>query len=364
MSSFVQALRNSILYTGYRKPLLVVSALTVSLFWLTVLSVGIGAVTVSPAQVITILAEQVGLPGWVSYEPVQKAILLNIRLPRVVLAILSGAALAVSGAAMQGLFRNPLADPGLIGVSSGAALAAAVAMVAAGAVSAAWIEPIATFIVPLAAFAGGVLATILVYKLATERGRTDVATMLLAGIAVNAMAGAVIGFMIFLANDDQLRDYTFWTLGSLGGATWGSVWVVLPLLLAAILFLPGLSRGLNAILLGEAEARHLGVPVERLKRLIVLFVGLAVGAAVSVSGMIGFVGLVVPHILRLWMGPDHRFLLPGSAILGGLLLLGSDLLARTLVAPAELPIGVITATTGAPFFLWLLLKNRKSGQFL
>src|SRR5690625_4384613 len=200
--------------------------------------------------------------------------------------------------------------------------------------------------------------------MAAEGGRRDVATMLLAGIAVNAMAGAVIGFMIFLANDDQLRDYTFWTLGSLGGATWGSVWVVLPLLLAAILLLPGLSGVLNAILLGEADARHFGVHVERLEWLIVLFVGLTIGAAGFVSGVNGFVGLVVPHFLGLWMGSDHRFLLPGMANLGGLLLLGFDLLARTLVAPAELPIGVITATTGAPFFLWLLLKNPKSGQFL
>lgn len=364
MSSFVQAFSKRLHLSGFKESLMVLAGLIIVLFWLIVISVGIGAVPVSPLQVVSILAEQLGWSRFVEFEPVQEAILLNIRLPRVILGVLTGAALAVSGAAMQGLFRNPLADPGLVGVSSGAALATAVAMVLAGTITAGWMEPFTRFIVPVAAFIGGVLATILVYNLATDRGRTDVATMLLAGIAVNAMAGAVIGFMIFMANDDQLRDYTFWTLGSLGGATWGSVWVVLPLLLAAILFLPGLSKGLNAILLGEAEARHLGIPVERLKRLIVVFVGLAVGAAVSVSGMIGFVGLVVPHILRLWIGPDHRFLLPGSAVLGGLLLLGSDLIARTVVAPAELPIGVITATIGAPFFLWLLLKNRRTGQFL
>lgn len=327
-------------------------------------SVGIGAVSISPLQVLAILLDQVGISTSWSFEAVQQAILLNIRLPRVFLAVLIGAALAISGAAMQGLFRNPLADPGLIGVSSGAALATAVAMVVLSSIASPIIDFLGTALLPLAAFAGGTLATILVYKLSTTHGKTNVATMLLAGIAINAMANAVIGFMIFLANDDQLRDLTFWTLGSLGGAMWSSVWVVLPFLLAAIIFLPRLSRGLNAILLGESEARHLGVKVERLKQLIIVFVGLAVGAAVSVSGIIGFVGLVVPHILRLWIGPDHRFLIPGSAILGGLLLLSSDLLARTIVAPAEMPIGVITAFIGAPFFLWLLLRNKEFGGYL
>jgi iron complex transport system permease protein len=265
---------------------------------------------------------------------------------------------------MQGLFRNPLADPGLIGVSSGAALTTAIAIVVLSTISSPLIDFLGVALLPVAAFVGGISATILVYRLSTTDGKTNVATMLLAGIAINAMAGAILGFMIFMANDDQLRDLTFWTLGSLGGAMWSSVWVVLPFLLTAIIFLPRLSKGLNAVLLGETEARHLGVNVERLKKAIIVFVGLAVGAAVSVSGMIGFVGLVVPHILRLWIGPDHRFLIPGSAILGGLLLLSSDLLARTIVAPAEMPIGVITAFIGAPFFLWLLLRNKEFGGYL
>lgn len=289
---------------------------------------------------------------------------MNIRLPRVILAVLVGGALAISGAALQGLFRNPLADPGLIGVSSGAALTTAIAIVVLSTVSSPLIDFLGVALLPVAAFVGGISATILVYRLSTTDGKTNVATMLLAGIAINAMAGAILGFMIFMANDDQLRDLTFWTLGSLGGAMWSSVWVVLPFLLTAIIFLPRLSKGLNAVLLGETEARHLGVNVERLKKAIIVFVGLAVGAAVSVSGMIGFVGLVVPHILRLWIGPDHRFLIPGSAILGGLLLLSSDLLARTIVAPAEMPIGVITAFIGAPFFLWLLLRNKEFGGYL
>ncbi len=348
----------------FRLALFVLAGLSAVLLWLLVVSTGIGAVTIEPGQVFAILLGKLGITtNWV-FEPVQEAILINIRLPRVFLAVLVGAALAISGAAMQGLFRNPLADPGLIGVSSGAALATAIAMVILSTLSIPIIDLLGAALIPIAAFAGGTFATILVYRLSTNNGKTNVATMLLAGIAINAMAGALIGFMIFLADDDQLRDLTFWTLGSLGGAMWSSVWVVLPFLLAAILFLPKLSKGLNAILLGESEARHLGVRVERLKKVIIVFVGLAVGAAVSVSGMIGFVGLVVPHILRLWIGPDHRFLMPGSAILGGVLLLGSDLVARTLVAPAELPIGVITASIGAPFFLWLLLRNKELGGYL
>lgn len=349
---------------GFRLSFLVLSGLTVLLIWLIIVSVGIGAVAISPGQVFGILMEQTGLHSPWIFEPVHESILINIRLPRVILAVLVGASLAISGAAMQGLFRNPLADPGLIGVSSGAALATAISMVIVSSLSFAFVEFLGAALIPISAFAGGTLATILVYRLSTNNGRTNVATMLLAGIAVNALAGAAIGFMIFLADDDQLRDLTFWTLGSLGGAMWSSVLVVLPFMLVAILFLPKLSKGLNAILLGESEAKHLGVRVERLKKVIIVFVGLAVGAAVSVSGMIGFVGLVVPHMLRLWIGPDHRFLMPGSAILGALLLLGSDLLARTIVSPAELPIGVITASIGAPFFLWLLLRNKELGGYL
>jgi len=344
--------------------MLVLTGLTIALIWLVIFSVGTGALSIHPSQVIAIFFDKAGIELNVGYQALQESILLNIRLPRVILAVLVGAALAISGAAMQGLFRNPLADPGLLGVSSGAALATALAMVVLNSLTYPFIELLGTALIPVSAFAGGTFATILVYRLSTARGRTNVATMLLAGIAINAMAGALIGFMIFMADDDQLRDLTFWTLGSLGGAMWSSVWVVLPFLIAAIFFLPFLAKGLNAILLGEAEAKHLGIRVERLKKFVIVFVGLAVGAAVSVSGMIGFVGLVVPHILRLWIGPDHRFLMPGSAILGGLLLLGSDLLARTLVSPAELPIGVITASVGAPFFLWLLLRNRDMSGYL
>jgi iron complex transport system permease protein len=260
---------------------------------------------------------------------------------------------------MQGLFRNPLADPGLIGISSGAALAATMVVIIGDAVSFSLPFVLKLFAFPLAAFAGALLTTLVVYRLATIAGRTIVATLLLAGIAINALAQAFSGFLTFYATDTQIRSLTFWKLGSLGGATWSSVAAATPFILIPLLFLPRHARPLNALLLGESEAGHLGFDIERVKRSIVILVALAVGASVAVSGLIGFVGLVVPHLLRLMVGPDHRSLLPGSALLGASLLLGADLIARTLVAPAELPIGILTAITGAPFFLWLLLRDRK-----
>jgi len=336
--------------------------LSVLAFLLTVavlLNLGTGAVAISPAEVTAILLERLGLSLDVPYERQQEAVLIAIRLPRVLLGILVGASLAVSGAAMQGLFRNPLADPGLLGVSSGAALAA-VAVIVLGSglgVTGAWL-------LPTAAFLGGLLVTLLVYSLSTTGGRTAVATMLLAGVAVNALAGSGTGFLTFLADDAQLRDVTFWSLGSLGGVTWRSLATAAPFMLAAILVIPKFARPLNGFLLGEAEAGHLGVRVEVVKVVIILFTACAVGAAVSVSGIIGFVGLVVPHLLRLIAAPAHRTLLPGSVLLGASLLLLADLIARTVVAPAELPIGIVTSLVGGPFFLWLLLRFRKrSGGF-
>jgi iron complex transport system permease protein len=344
-----------------RRARLVLGGLVGLLLVATGAGLALGAVTITPGQVLAILADRVGLSLPWAYEARQALVLTAIRVPRVLLAIGVGGGLAVSGAVMQGLFRNPLADPGLIGVSSGASLAAVVTIVLGSTVFGAWGDLLGAFLLPAAAFAGGVLATVVVYRLATRDGQTSVTTMLLAGIAINAMAGAGTGLMIFIADDDQLRDLTFWTLGSLGGATWTRLGVVGPCLLGGMLAAPLLARPLNALLLGESEARHLGIRTERVKQLVVLLAAGVVGAAVAVSGIIGFVGLVVPHLLRLSVGPDHRVLLPGSALLGGALLLGADLLARTIVAPAELPIGIVTALVGAPFFLWLLLRDRRRG---
>jgi iron complex transport system permease protein len=344
-----------------RRSRLVLGGLVLLLAGAAAASLAIGAVGIAPGQVLAILGDRVGLSLPWTFERRQALVLTSIRLPRVLLAIGVGGGLAVSGALMQGLFRNPLADPSLIGVSSGAALAAVVTIVLGSTVFGAWSDALGAFLLPAAAFAGGVAATFIVYRLATREGQTSVTTMLLAGIAINALAGAGTGLMIFIADDDQLRDLTFWTLGSVGGATWTRLAVVMPCLVGGMLAAPLLARPLNALLLGESEASHLGIRTEQVKKIVITLAALVVGAAVAVSGIIGFIGLVVPHLLRLAVGPDHRVLVPGSALLGGALLLGADLLARTLVAPAELPIGIVTALVGAPFFLWLLLRDRKRG---
>jgi iron complex transport system permease protein len=337
----------------------VLLVLLLLLAFLIFLSVDKGAVEISLAQCLAIIGRSIGLHLPWAFNAQQEATLINIRLPRVLLGVLVGAGLGVSGSAMQGLFRNPLADPSLVGISSGAALAATVFIIIGDAVSLRLPSVLSLFAFPLAAFIGGLATTVVVYRLATIAGQTVVATLLLAGIAINALAQAFSGLLTFFATDTQIRSITFWRLGSLGGATWYSVAACAPFIILPIAIFPRLSRGLNALLLGESEAGHLGVNIERLKKLTVVLVALTVGAAVAVTGLISFVGLVVPHLLRLLIGPDHRQLLPGSALLGASLLLGADLIARTVVAPAELPIGVLTAITGAPFFLWLLLRDRK-----
>jgi iron complex transport system permease protein len=318
-----------------------------------------GAVEISFLQCAAILGRRVGLQLPWQFTAQQEATLLYIRLPRVAIGLIVGAGLGVSGAAMQGLFRNPLADPSLIGISSGAALAATMVVIIGDAVSFSAPPVLKLLVFPLSAFVGALLTTLIVYRLATIAGQTIVATLLLAGIAINALAQAFSGFLTFYATDTQIRSLTFWRLGSLGGSTWTSVMIAAPFILLPLLLFPRLARPLNALLLGESEAGHLGFDVERVKRLVVVMVALVVGVAVALTGLIGFVGLVVPHLLRLMIGPDHRTLLPGSALLGASLLIGADLIARTVVAPAELPIGILTAIAGAPFFLWLLLRDRK-----
>ncbi|WP_420854872.1 FecCD family ABC transporter permease [Shinella kummerowiae] len=285
-------------------------------------------------------------------------IVFDIRMPRALLGFLIGAGLAMSGAVMQGLFRNPLADPALVGISSGSALGAVLMIVLGASLPPALMIALGAFALPIAAFAGGLLTTLLLYRIATRGGQTSVATMLLAGIAISALAAAITGILIYMADDKQLRDITFWSLGSLSGMTWAKLFAAGPIILLALVVVPFLSRGLNAITLGEAAAFHMGVKVQRLKYIAIVSVAGAVGASVAVSGGIGFVGIVVPHLLRIVIGPDHRYLLPASALFGGVLMLGADMLARTIVAPAELPIGIITALAGAPFFLWVLLRDR------
>lgn len=330
-----------------RMLLLLVPLLLLSLL----VSIGVGAVGISVLQVLSIAFTKIGLPTLAEFSPQQQAVLEAIRLPRVLLGSLVGAGLAVSGAAMQGLFRNPLADPGLLGVSSGAALAAALTVVLG-------LEAWGFYALPVAAFIGSILTTSLIYLMAGRSGRLDVSTMLLAGIAVNALCGAGTGLCTYLATNEQLRTITFWQLGSFGGATWDSFWMALPFIAVTLGALPFLANALNALLLGEANARHLGISVDVVKWLIVTLVALSVGAGVAVAGMIGFVGLVVPHVIRLWLGPNHRVLIPASALLGAALMVAADSASRVIVAPSELPIGIVTAFLGAPFFLFLLLGKQ------
>ncbi|ETX28085.1 FecCD family ABC transporter permease [Roseivivax isoporae] len=288
----------------------------------------------------------------------ERIVLLDIRLPRLAMGLLVGAALAVSGAVMQGLFRNPLADPGIVGVGAGAGLGAILAIVLGGLLPV-WARDLAgNQLVPVAAFLGGWGSTLLLYRVATRGGRTSVATMLLAGIALGALAGALSGILVYIADDQQLRDLTFWGLGSLAGASWAKVAAAGPMIALALGAAVLLGRALNGLALGEATAAHIGIDVQRMKAVAILAVAGATGAAVAVSGGIGFVGIVVPHLLRLASGPDHRTLLPNAALLGATLLILADVIARVVIAPAELPIGIVTAILGAPVFLWILLRRR------
>ncbi len=283
----------------------------------------------------------------------------HIRLPRLVLAVVAGAGLALAGALMQGLFRNPLADPGLIGVSSGAALAAGFTIV----LGAQWFpempRALGSWTLVLTAFGGGLVVTAIIYALAQSGHGVRVGLMLLAGVAINALAGAGLGLLNFLATDEQLRNLQFWLLGSLGGARWSAVLLVTGATVVALVLGLRLSRPLNALALGEAQATLLGVPVERVKRQVVVVTALAVGSITATTGIIGFIGLVAPHAVRLLAGPDHRVVLPGSALLGASLVLLADAVARTVVQPAELPLGVLTAVVGVPFFLVLLRAFRE-----
>lgn len=323
------------------------------------LSLRAGAFPITLADLWAILVERVTGRELAQFDAVKAGVFWGLRLPRILLGTLVGMGLAVAGVAIQGMFRNPLAEPGLIGVSGGAALAASGYIVLRGALPAALVAALGVWGLPLAAFAGAVTTMALVYRLGSCAGRTAVATLLLAGIAINALAGAGTGLLVFIANDDQMRDLMFWTMGSLAGASWSGLAVVALLMLPAVAALLALGRAMNAMLLGEAEAGHLGVRVETVKRAIVGLVGLAVGGAVAFTGVIGFVGLVVPHLARLIFGPDHRRIFPASALIGATLLVAADAIARTAAAPLDLPIGLITSLAGAPFFLALLLRSRR-----
>ncbi|MBK6762190.1 MAG: iron ABC transporter permease [Micrococcales bacterium] len=311
-------------------------------------AISIGAFTIGFPEVLAALGRAV------TGQPLSTAdaVVVDIRAPRVVLAVIVGACLAAAGVIMQGIFANPLAEPGLVGVSSGAAVAAVLAIVVGLTAAGFWV-------LPLAAVVGGLAVTAAVYLLARVDGRTEVLTLILTGVAVNAFAGAVIGLLMSVSDDAELRSITFWNLGSLSAATWSSVVLVAPLALLGLALAPLLSRPLDLLALGERGAAHLGVDVERIRTIAILLTAVLTAAAVAVAGIVLFVGLVVPHALRLVLGPAHRLLLPAAALGGATLLVLADLLARTVVAPREIPLGVLTALIGSPIFFWLLRREHR-----
>tara|TARA_B110000438_G_scaffold235332_1_gene232030 strand:- start:5509 stop:6480 length:972 start_codon:yes stop_codon:yes gene_type:complete len=321
-----------------------------------------GSLSIGPVQMIAILLRPLLDLGDVgAHTSAEAAVVWNLRLPRVLGGMLVGAALASAGAATQGLFRNPLADPALIGVTSGGALGALFGILGIGMLPTLPLL-LSRFAVPGGALIGAICVALLIYRLATSHGRTSVTTLLLVGVAINALTGAVIGLAIYgLASSEDLRSFIFWSLGSLERLTWMELGIGFVIILPAAVALPSFARSLNLLLLGEAEAFHLGVPDRTTRHIITICAALA-GTTVALVGTIGFVGLIVPHFARRVVGPDHRKLIAASATGGAILILIADTIARTIVAPGILPIGVLTALAGAPFFLVLLRQKTNSND--
>lgn len=307
----------------------------------------------SCGSVLAAILRKIGIETGIQVTaPNGELALWTVRFPRVALAVLVGAGLAVGGVLMQGVFGNPLAEPSVVGVSSGAAAGACLVIVLGWTALGEWG-------VAGAAFVGGLAATVIAYLTARQNGRTEVVTLVLTGVAVNAVAGAVIAFMTFLGDTQAREEIVFWQLGSLNGTRWVQVAVAAPLIVLGIGGAFLVARQWDLLALGERSARHLGFDVERLRILVVLLVAVVTSAAVAFTGVIGFVGLVVPHLVRMVVGPAHRILVPASVLGGAVVLLGADLAARTLVPYAELPIGMLTSLVGGPFFFWLLRRTRR-----
>ncbi|QBX79547.1 FecCD family ABC transporter permease [Citrobacter tructae] len=292
---------------------------------------------------------------WRDGDDALRQIWFIIRLPRVLLALAIGGSLALAGCVMQGLFRNPLADPGLLGISSGAACAVALWVVLPVTLPAL----LMLYAPMLAAFLGALAATVVIFILSQQRDGS-LSRLLLVGIAINALCGAAVGVLSWISNDAQLRQLSLWGMGSLGSAQWSTLLAVTSLMLPTVFIVWRLASALNLLQLGEEEAHYLGVDVRWVQRILLLCSALLVAAAVAVSGVIGFIGLVIPHLMRMWLGSDHRAAIPGSVLAGAFLLLIADTLARTAVAPAEMPVGLLTSILGAPWFLWLIFRQRGS----
>lgn len=314
-----------------------------------VMSIAIGQVWIAPQKIAAMLLNLV-VPTNHTWSEAEAIIIFQIRLPRTFMALLVGAGLAVAGVAMQALFKNPLADPYVLGASSGAGFGAAL-IISLGVLGAIYI--------PVAAFAGAVIATFTVYALSMIGPRSSVTLLLLSGIAIGTFFSALISYLMFVAGQN-LTALVFWLMGGLWASTWQYVEITFPVILVATIILYAYARDLNLMLSGEESAQHLGVSVESLKKILLVTVSFIVGVAVAFCGIIGFVGLIVPHVVRTFTGPDHRALIPASALFGGILLIWADIVARSAIPGEEMPVGIITALLGAPFFMYLVRSRRKN----
>lgn len=341
---------------------LIITLLVLLLIGVMVASACLGAVHIRFSEFMAIVFYHTGIDKQMHYQPQQEAVLFALRFPRVILGVLVGAGLGISGASLQGLFRNPLADSSLIGISSGASLFAVMMIVLEATFFKQLEDVLGYYALSLAAFAGACITTFLVYRISVQNGKASVTNLLLGGIAMTALAGAFIGLMTYIATDEQLRNITFWNLGSLGGASWKSVSALLPFVAVPLIILPFIAKSLNAFALGETQARHMGINVNLVKRSVIILATMAVGASVAICGIIGFIGLIIPHIIRMAFSSDHRLLIPASAILGAAVLTLADLISRTLVAPAELPLGIITALLGSPVFIYIIMSRKRRTQ--
>lgn len=325
---------------------------------LAVVSLFMGVYVFEKHSVIEIVAGAINNDG--SIPNSDRFVLMDLRLPRIIMAILIGSALAVSGTCLQGMFRNPLATPDLLGITAGASLMAAITIVLGSHIRPYIPEAFHFSLLSIMAFIGALLTMILVYRMSTVDGRTNVVVMLLTGVAVTALGFAFMGLLIYLSKDEELRDLTFWNLGSLGGATWTKNGILAIVVLCCYTILIPKGKALNAMMLGEKDAQHLGIPVERIKKQIVILTALLIGTCVAFAGTIGFVGLIVPYILRLIFKSNYHVILPLAAIFGSILLVSADTISRTIAPPSEIPIGVLTAFMGAPIFIIILIRSRKT----
>jgi len=341
-----------------RKPFFVIVILVVALLLALLIAASLGTVSIPLSEIAAIMLKRaLSISIGVQWDEAQEAIVWQLRLPRVLGAAIVGAALAVAGVLFQGLLRNPMADPYLLGTSGGAALAATLALLVPASFGV-----LGFTLVPLAAFVGALLAVLLVYQIARVGARTPITTLLLAGFAASSMMAAAMSFLM-LVNQTTLQHVVLWTMGGVSPSGWDALKVVVPLILAGTVAAFALTNDLNAFLLGEEQAAALGVQVERQKLLVLALGALLTGAAVAISGLVGFVGLIVPHVVRLLLGPDHRLLLPASFLSGAIFLVLADLIARIVLAPSEVPVGVVTALIGAPFFIYLLRRTKREYTF-